>query len=156
MNIVCFRVDERLVHGQIVTKWLPEVQAKRLIVVDSEIAVDDFMKEVLQMALPPGLDFAVISLDKALTKFTENNDEIKTMVLVKNVETAAKLGQQLSPEFNFSLNVGNCGMQPGRTKITDTVYLNAREIAALKELKVLGCSVFFQTLPDTKLVCFEG
>lgn len=155
MNIVCFRVDERLVHGQIVTKWLPEVQAKRLIVVDSEIAVDDFMKEVLQMALPPELDFAVISMDDARKRLMEN-DEIKTMVLVKTVETAAHLGEQLSMELEFSINVGNCGMQPGRTKITDTVYLNEQEIRALRQLRALGYPVFFQTLPDTKSVHFLG
>ena len=47
MNIVLCRVDERLIHGQVMTAWVKKAWIKKIILVDDELASDDFMKEVL-------------------------------------------------------------------------------------------------------------
>lgn len=45
-EIKLFRIDSRLIHGQIITKWLKVSKADKIVVVDGTLAADDFMKEI--------------------------------------------------------------------------------------------------------------
>lgn len=54
-EIKLFRIDSRLIHGQIITKWLKVTQADKIVVVDEMLAADDFMKEVYVAAVPKGI-----------------------------------------------------------------------------------------------------
>ncbi len=53
MSIVLCRVDSRLIHGQVVTKWVKQAQANRIVVVSEELEKDEFMRSVYLMAAPP-------------------------------------------------------------------------------------------------------
>ena len=44
-EIKLFRIDSRLIHGQIITKWLKVSKADKIVVVDGTLAADDFMKD---------------------------------------------------------------------------------------------------------------
>lgn len=52
-NIVLCRIDSRLIHGQVVTKWVGQSQANRIAVVSDELDADPFMKNIYLMAAPP-------------------------------------------------------------------------------------------------------
>ncbi|MBE6083621.1 MAG: PTS sugar transporter subunit IIB, partial [Tissierellaceae bacterium] len=54
-NIVLTRIDDRLIHGQVMTAWVKQTKATRIIIIDDVVAKDDFMKKVLTMAAPPGI-----------------------------------------------------------------------------------------------------
>ena len=70
-NIVWCRVDDRLIHGEVVTAWTPYTQANRIVIVDDEVAADDFNKRVLKSLAPSGTQVAVLTVagaTKALQK----------------------------------------------------------------------------------------
>lgn len=61
MNVCLARVDERLIHGQVMTAWVKKAWIKKIMLVDDEIVKDDFMKEVLSMSAPAGVKVEVCS-----------------------------------------------------------------------------------------------
>lgn len=64
-EIKLFRIDSRLIHGQIITKWLKVTQADKIVVVDEMLAADDFMKEVYVAAVPKGISVDIYDTDQS-------------------------------------------------------------------------------------------
>ena len=65
-EITLARVDHRLIHGQVVTKWLKIAMAKKIIIIDDYLAKETFMVDVYKMAAPSGVDVEIYSVEKAL------------------------------------------------------------------------------------------
>ena len=68
-NIVLARVDDRLIHTEILTLWVPEVRANRIIIVDDGVAKDKFRSKVIKEMAPQGLIIHVYGIDRATEKF---------------------------------------------------------------------------------------
>jgi len=62
-GIKLVRVDFRFIHGQVVTKWSRTISTDRIIVVNDELAADEFMADVYVMAAPPGIDVDVFTIE---------------------------------------------------------------------------------------------
>lgn len=148
MNIVAYRVDERLVHGQIMTSWSKRLQLKRIAIVDNQVAADDFMKTVLSMSAPAGVAIDILTVDEAVARVTTDTSDEKAMLLFKGVDAALALARALvgTPRAITSLNLGNLGSGPGRTELTRRVFLSSEERGQVRELQGLGVRVFLQML----------
>ena len=59
LNIVLARVDSRLIHGQVVTKWLQQSNANKIVVVSDELENDEFLQSIYLMAAPPNVEVVV-------------------------------------------------------------------------------------------------
>jgi mannose/fructose/N-acetylgalactosamine-specific phosphotransferase system component IIB len=59
------RIDDRLIHGQVVALWVKHLQAKRIVIVDDQVAKDVFLQTVLRGAAPPGISVEVATLEAA-------------------------------------------------------------------------------------------
>ena len=70
-NIVLARVDDRLIHTEILTLWVPEVRANRIIIVDDVVAKDKFRSKVIKEMAPQGLIIHVYGIDRATEKLKE-------------------------------------------------------------------------------------
>ncbi len=66
-EIVLTRIDDRLIHGQVMTAWVKKTRANQILIVDEEVAKDDFMSEILKMSAPSGIDILVKGLMDAVT-----------------------------------------------------------------------------------------
>lgn len=64
MNITVFRIDDRLIHGQIVTAWLHYADAKQIVVADDKAANDTFSQSLLKMATPKGVNLKIVDLSE--------------------------------------------------------------------------------------------
>ena len=148
MNVVASRVDERLVHGQIMTSWAKHLQLKRIIIVDDQVAKDDFMMTVLSMSAPAGIAIEIFSVDDAANKIATDTSSEKTLLLFKKISAALKLTQVLkgTPSACTELNIGNIGSVPGRMQVTKNVFLSSEEKNQIKQLQSMGVNVFLQML----------
>lgn len=54
-EIVLCRIDSRLIHGQVMTKWVNQSQANKIVVVSDELAADEFMREIYLLSAPAGV-----------------------------------------------------------------------------------------------------
>ncbi|MGI6230074.1 MAG: PTS system mannose/fructose/N-acetylgalactosamine-transporter subunit IIB [Tractidigestivibacter sp.] len=148
MNVVACRVDERLVHGQIMTSWSKHLQLKRIVVVDDKLAADDFMKQVLVMSAPSGLEIDILPVSETVTKLESDTSQQNTMLLFKTIPSALALAEALKDTSHpmQELNLGNLGSIPGRTQVTKNVFLSEQEKEQVNALGKLGVNVFLQML----------
>lgn len=148
-GIALFRIDERLVHGQVVTAWLGHTKAQEIIVVDDATANDSLLCSVVKMAVPSSISASILTIEKALSILPTLTEEDKVMVIVKNPQSAKKILEGIGTGIINEINVGNAGMAAGRSKLTDSVYLNEEAIKELEQIADIGYQVYFQTIPST-------
>ena len=140
------RVDDRLVHGQVVTAWLKQLKAKVIIAVDNTAASNTIISKALKMATPKGVELVIVSVEegpKVLTNYAESD----VMVITKTLVTA-KAMIEANPDYQWTVNVGNVGMAPGRKKYAQTVHLDDENYAAVTALKSMNnVEIYMQTVP---------
>ena len=151
MSIKFIRIDDRLIHGQVVTAWIKNYQAKKILILDDDVAKDAFLINVLKMVKPSGVELIIKGcdhIDDLIRKFEE--DEKNTVVLMKKPQTAKVLfehGVGLR-----ELNVGGMGANKYRQNLYKNVSASEEEVAVLKELENQGVRVYFQATPNDKQV----
>lgn len=155
MNIILARVDERLVHGQIITSWTKHLNISHIVIVDDQIANDPFMFQVLMLSAPARMQFEVFNVDKAadtILNSTKYRNE-RVLLLFKDVFTAWKTIEQVHlPE----LNIGNVGSGPERKRISKNVSLTAKEIEIVKSIIAGGTEVNLQMIYTDPKVPIKG
>lgn len=143
------RVDDRLVHGQVVTAWVRELKSKGILVVDDQAAGNPITKKALKMATPTGINLKVITCDEA-------GDVVRkvagrpVLVIVRNPVNAEKV-VGAAPEVDWTVNVGNVGSAEGRRRHSDSVYLDDENYQAVQRMLGSGVKVFMQTVPSQRV-----
>lgn len=150
MKIVLWRIDDRLVHGQVMTAWSKVYKTTKILVIDDVTAKDSFLCQVMKLAVPGDYQVDIVSVDEAVKRIREDSGEKATMVLVKGPETIERLLEAgvTIPE----LNVGNMGAAPGRKAIMRSLQVTKEEFASLQAIREKGVRVYIQVFPDAKVV----
>ena len=76
MNIVLARIDDRLIHGQVVTVWSKVTNCQRIIVCDDDVANDTIRATLLKQVAPAGIKSHVVTLDKAIASTTTRSTKM--------------------------------------------------------------------------------
>lgn len=145
------RVDNRLIHGQVVEAWLPHLKVGRVAVADDEAAQDSLIKAAMGLAVQPSVE---VLIDKvhALPWDKLSTDPVKTLVLVrdlKNVIEAREHGLELN-----RLNLGNVHYATGRKQVSTSVFLSPEEMNQLKMLAEGGVEVDVRGVPSERPLTF--
>jgi mannose/fructose/N-acetylgalactosamine-specific phosphotransferase system component IIB len=151
-DIALVRVDNRLVHGQILEAWVPFIKAKCIFVVEDNAASDFFCETVIRMAVPSEIDVNIISVEDFARNYAYKQENgKKTIVLFSNIADACrayKLG------FHFDkLNIGNIHNEKYKLCCAPSVFLcdtEIQEILALLENK--GVLIELKRVPREKAV----
>jgi PTS system mannose-specific IIB component len=149
MDNLLLRVDDRLIHGQVVECWVPRLAITHLVVVNDEINANPLCRRIMGMAAPPGVDIAITSVADApaLLDRLSARPENHLLVLVRRVADACRLIRLDSQHHINQLNLGNIHYEADRTRISDSVFLTPGEISELELLTAAGIAVFVQTIP---------
>ncbi len=145
--IVLVRVDNRLLHGQILEAWVPRLRIQRVVVADDVAAGNALALAAMTLCVPPELPIEVRPVrDVEWGRLA--NDPARTLVLVRDVSDlararAAGLTSKLAP----NVNVGNVHFAPGRLPVTPSVFLADPEIEALRLLEGAGFAVEARAIP---------
>ncbi|WP_416044726.1 PTS system mannose/fructose/N-acetylgalactosamine-transporter subunit IIB [Clostridium tyrobutyricum] len=150
LNIVLTRIDDRLIHGQVATAWSKVTKANRIIVVDDEVASDDFMEMVLKSAAPNSLSVDVLTVNDAIKVINSSDTGEKVIILVKTPVTVLSLikGGVAIKE----LNLGGIGAKQGRKQLYKNISISESERQAFKEIMDKNVNVFLQIVPDAKQI----
>ncbi|KNC90099.1 PTS system mannose/fructose/N-acetylgalactosamine-transporter subunit IIB [Trabulsiella odontotermitis] len=148
-NIVLCRIDSRLIHGQVVTKWVGQSQANRIVVVSDELDADPFMKNIYLMAAPPNIKVDCYGNDSFAATWKENRlGDGNVLVLFPSL---AAIQQVVQNGFDVgTIQVGGLGGGPSRKAVFQNITLDEKDVGILKDLKSRGIQVFFQTIPEDK------
>jgi PTS system mannose-specific IIB component/fructoselysine and glucoselysine-specific PTS system IIB component len=151
MSIVLTRVDDRLVHGQVVVGWVPALQIRRIVLVDDEVRQNRWEQELYELGVPPGLDVRFASVAETLGSIHDwNDDRVRTLLLLSNVATAARLCE--GTDVITKLNIGGLHESAGRVQRLAYVYLSDAEATQLLKLHEGGVEVTAQDVPTAKAV----
>ena len=158
MNVIeelgLVRIDDRLIHGQVIAVWCKHQPFTRIVIVDDGVAADPFMQEVLRLAAPPGLQVDVFSVEEGIKALHQSTpDRGTTMVLLKSPQAAKRLYDG-GVQYN-ALNVGGIGSAPGRKNIFKNISASEEEIAILKYLMDRGVEITLLTVPGEKSRSFS-
>jgi len=148
------RIDDRLIHGQVIAVWCKHQRFTRIVIVDDGVAADSFMREVLSLAAPPGLQVNALSIKEGVEILSQDTpDRGTTMVLLKS-PLAAKRVYDGGVKYS-ALNVGGIGNAPGRKNIFKNISASEEEIAILKYLMSQGVKITLLTVPGERSKVFS-
>ena len=142
------RVDDRLIHGQVVVAWGGELSPRRIWVVDDAAASSAWERELLGSAAP-GIDVRVITLAQAAEQLgAESSAAGRAFLLVRDLKTALALLEAGIPIH--TLNLGGIHYAPGRAKINEYVYLDEADRARARLLLARGVLLEVQDVPAAR------
>ncbi|MDR3589065.1 MAG: PTS sugar transporter subunit IIB [Negativicutes bacterium] len=147
-NIVLTRIDSRLIHGQVITKWMKQTNASHILIIDDTLSKDPFMGKVYKMAAPPGCQVYIKSVDEGVTALINSENPARLLILFKDVATTKRCWQAGLPLRQ--LQVGGLIGAPGRKVVFQSVTLIKSEADDLLEMQKGGVEVIFQTVPEDK------
>ncbi|MBS7009120.1 PTS sugar transporter subunit IIB [Anaerostipes sp.] len=150
-DIKAARIDFRLIHGQVITKWIKYYPVDMIVIVDDALKNDDFMVEIYKMAVPKGVKFKVVSQEEAAEVL--NTIDASVFLLFKNVETCIRAVQD-GVCFDF-LVVGGVPGEGGRKFISDGIYLSPGEFKMLEEINQTVPEIIFKSIPEETAVPME-
>lgn len=150
MEVKFARIDERLVHGQVITAWAKKYSINKILVIDNEIARDPFMSQVITLSAQAGMDISILGVLDAVEYLGNNTAKGNLMLLFKNPGYVLKLSEAgyILPE----VNLGNLGSSPKRKRISKNVSLSEEEAEEVRKIVALGTYVFLQMLPGDSQV----
>jgi len=137
MKIGLARIDDRLIHGQVATRWTKETNVTRIIVVSDEVANDYVRKTLLTQVAPPGVTAHVVDIAKMIRVW--NNPKYgsdRVMLLFTNptdVERVVEQGVDIK-----SVNIGGMAFRQGKTQVNNAVSVDEKDIAAFRKLNERG------------------
>ena len=137
MVIGLARIDDRLIHGQVATRWTKETNVQRIIVVSDEVAADTVRKTLLTQVAPPGVTAHVVDIAKMLSVY--NNPKYageRVMLLFTNptdVERIVEGGVKIS-----SVNIGGMAFRQGKTQVNNAISVDEKDIEAFNKLNARG------------------
>lgn len=155
MSVVLCRVDDRLIHGQVVVGWGQALQLERIVLADDEVARSDWEQDLYRMAVPADLEVVFVTVAAAAQRLDEwGRDARRTAVLVGSIDAAGQLFQA-APRVMHHINLGGIHHRPGRTERLPYVYLTDEEQRQLVRLAGAGAEITGQDLPSTAPVPLE-
>ncbi|KLN47048.1 PTS sugar transporter [Providencia rettgeri] len=150
MPINVARIDDRLIHGQVITTWVKNFDIEQVIIVNDKVANDTVQQSVLTMAAPPDLKVVVFGVDKFIEVLKKAEIKRRTMLLFTNsidVNRLVENGLKLE-----KLNVGGMRMQEGRRNLSRAVAVTPEEEQAFKSLINNNVAVEIQMVPKDPIV----
>lgn len=152
MPILLYRVDDRLIHGQVVVGWGNRLDPDRYVVVDDTLAEAGWEQELYALGVPGGTEVEFVTVEEARDSLQEWSDSLLgTVLLFRNLESVVRLssGGALSGR---ELNLGGIHHKPGSKRVLSYLYLDEEDRERLRTLEERDIVVTARDLPGSARV----
>jgi len=151
MTLALYRVDDRLIHGQVVVGWGQPLNVSFIVLVDDEVRSSDWEQDLYRMGVPPSIEVRFASVEEAAQELSAwEADPRVGILLVGDIDTAVALAER-APQVR-RLNIGGVHHRTGRTERLRFVYLTDDEARKLRALAARGVDVTAQDVPTARAV----
>ena len=153
MTLVLYRIDDRLIHGQVVVGWGQAMDIEFIVLVDDAVASSEWEQELYRMGVPPEMEVffhSVAEATRALDVY--RGDRRRGILLTGDVRSMACL---VAADAIPAVNVGGIHHRPGRVQRLRYVFLNEEEERQLREIASRGVEVAAQDVPGAWPVPLE-
>lgn len=153
MPISFARIDDRLIHGQVVTTWVKDYQIEQVLIINDKVAGDKVQQSILSMSAPVGVKVLVFGVNKFIDIMQKNPIKKRTMLLfTTSIDVLALLeGGMEIPK----LNVGGMRMIDGRKSLSRAVSVTPQEEDAFRKILEKNIKVEIQMVPKDPIVLLE-
>lgn len=142
-----YRVDNRLVHGQIIATWMPHLRFKRVVIISDTVPSNMLQMSMFQMSVPSNVRFEAMTLaDGARWLEARGYGRDSTIILLETVDDAVRLFEE--GHTYPALNLGNIHHAPKSARFTNAVYLDKDQQRRLQGLMKRGVQVEIRSLPN--------
>jgi PTS system mannose-specific IIB component/fructoselysine and glucoselysine-specific PTS system IIB component len=156
MPIVLCRVDDRLVHGQVVIGWGRPLGIEFIALVDEGVSASPWEQELYRMAVPPEIEVRFVTVAEAAEQLGSwQAGEQRGIILTGDVETMAAL-HRADGAVVHRINLGGVHHRPGRRERLPFLYLTDEELRTLVALEAGGAEITAQDLPTTPPVALRS
>lgn len=153
-NLKLTRIDFRLIHGQVMTRWVAEYDIRTIIVIDDRSATSPILRKVLLGVAPAGIEVLVYTIAEAAQHFIDGDlPTVNFLVLFKNT-TSAVAAWNAGVKFP-SLQVGGIEGSGAKKNIYKNVVMAKEEAEELKVLHDGGVEVYLQPIPEDNKYPFK-
>lgn len=147
---IFIRIDDRLIHGQVVEGWVNFLKATRIFVADDLVASSALQRSIMELSVPQGLKVSIGRVEEICEQVRASGATAKdgTILLFSNPSAllrALKLGLQCQ-----EVNIGGMHYVPGKRKLIDVLAVDDQDLDALREIAAKGVKVSVQTVPNQK------
>ena len=150
MTLVLNRIDDRLIHGQVVVGWGQPLDVAFIVLVDDAVAASDWEQDLYRMGVPPEMEVRFHSTAEAAALLDTYRAEARPGILLTG--DIATMRSLVANGGVREVNVGGIHHRAGRTQHLRYVFLTADEATALRELADLGAVVTAQDVPAARAV----
>lgn len=151
MSIELFRIDDRLIHGQVVVGWAQPLDVSFIVLVDDEVSESDWEQELYRMGVPPNVEVHFDSVDAAVAKLPGYMaDERRGILLTGDIDTMRRLVEKSG--IVGKCNLGGIHHKSGRNQRMRYVFLSTDEEQALRDMAAGGVEVTAQDVPAARPV----
>ena len=148
MPIVLFRVDERLIHGQVVIGWGQELRPDRYVVVDAQLAESGWEQELYRLGAS-NKEVLFVTVEEARARLPEWREApARSILLTKDIATMRRLSEGRMLE-GAAVNLGGIHHGPGRDEVLTYLHLTEGDREDLRAIEAGGAKVTARDLPDT-------
>jgi PTS system mannose-specific IIB component len=142
------RVDNRLLHGQVLETWIPRLGIDEIVVADDEAAQSELACAAMTLCVPPGVPVRIAAVRHVpWAALAESASRI--LVLLRDVPAlAAARAAGLDPRIGGRVNLGNVHFGPGRRPVTPSVFLSEADVASLRALAAEGFEIEARAIPS--------
>ncbi|MBC1357256.1 PTS system mannose/fructose/N-acetylgalactosamine-transporter subunit IIB [Listeria booriae] len=148
MGIELVRIDDRLIHGQVVTTWVKQKEIEQILIINDKIANDPVQKSVFDLMAPQDVNVRTFGVDEFIQITKKTQIKRKTLLLLTNPKDVLDLKRG---EIHFSkLNLGGMKFTPDRKQYTKSISLTDEDKADLIQLSELNVDISVQMIPSDK------
>ena len=154
MGLELFRIDDRLIHGQVVVGWGQPLDIDFIVLVDDEVAASEWEQELYRMGVPPEMDVHFLSVAEAGDRLREfAADGRPGILLTGDIETMQRLARATG--LVRRVNLGGIHHRAGRTQRMRYIFLSPEEERALRDLAASGIEVVAQDVPSARVATLD-
>ncbi|EFP60695.1 PTS mannose/fructose/sorbose transporter subunit IIB [Erysipelotrichaceae bacterium AF15-26LB] len=147
-QIVFARIDDRLIHGQVMTAWLKQCDANEVVIIDNELCKDTFVVMMMKSLIPSTISLKVFNDADAASYLKVDGKGEKILILVKTPQAVLTLmNNGITLEY---LNIGGMGMKAGRSKLYKNIAASDEEREVFRELLNRELVMKVQVVPTEK------
>jgi mannose/fructose/N-acetylgalactosamine-specific phosphotransferase system component IIB len=146
MSIVLARIDNRLIHGQVLEAWIPFTSADCIIVANDDLAESPLRRTMMEASVPRSIKVVIARVDEVCRRMAEHvYDRNRVLLLFANSQDALR-AYQLGVDFK-ELNLGNMHEGLGRYQLSCTIHLDEGDVENLSCLERDGVEIVSRCVP---------
>jgi len=145
-GIVLARIDNRLIHGQVLEAWVPFVQADCIVVASDEVAAKPLQKKLMAAAVPRDISVIIGGLAE-IAEFFSRNDSARRILLLFSSPAAALQGYRLGIPL-AELNLGNLSAGDCKRRVSCTLSFSEDDLSTFQQLEADGVKIHARCLPS--------